>query len=298
MKIAAVVVTFNRLNLLKKCILSIKLQTYKINEIIIVNNSSTDGTSEWLLTNQDLTVITQDNLGGAGGFYKGIKSAYEKGYDWIWCMDDDTELEKNALYELVRNLNDNETKILNSIVVSKENKDVLAFGLYFSEGNIYFDKVSSLKYPILKGTANFFNGTLLSREVIKKLGLPLKELFIRGDEYEYFLRTKVNNIKIISITSSIIYHPPEKYFLVDNIFFRYKFLFMSHLKRYYTTRNMIILKRLYRRMKQESIIKRIILDSILILLFEKSFKSLFQVYKGFFDGLLFDVNKYLIKKND
>ncbi len=298
MKIAAVVVTYNRLALLIQCINSLRNQTLKLDEIIVVNNSCTDGTSEWLLANHDLTVITQDNLGSAGGFYTGIKSAYEKGYDWIWCMDDDAELEKNALYELVNNLNHNEIIILNSLVVSNENKDVLAFGLYCSEGDIYFDKVSSLKYPTFEGTANFFNGTLIPREFVKKLGLPLKVLFIRGDEYEYFLRAKDNNIKIISVTSSIIYHPPENFFLVDNIFFRYKFLYMSNLKRYYSTRNMIILKRIYRQIKQESTIKKIILDSILILLFEKSFKSLFHEFKGLIDGLLFNRNQFLIKKND
>jgi len=54
-KIAAVVVTYNRLELLKQCIDSIKNQTRKPDEIIVVNNSSTDGTLEWLNPNKDLT---------------------------------------------------------------------------------------------------------------------------------------------------------------------------------------------------------------------------------------------------
>jgi len=64
--IAAVVVTYNRLTLLKKCIASIKKQTRKIDKIIVINNGSTDQTGDWLKKEKGLTVITQGNLGGAG----------------------------------------------------------------------------------------------------------------------------------------------------------------------------------------------------------------------------------------
>src|SRR3990170_1109632 len=102
MKIAAVIVTYNRIQLLKECINALHIQTRKLEEIIVVNNSSTDGTLEWLNSQKDLTTITQENSGSAGGFHTGIKAAYEKGYDWIWCMDDDAEPELNALEELTK----------------------------------------------------------------------------------------------------------------------------------------------------------------------------------------------------
>lgn len=77
-KIAAVVVTFNRLELLKKCVESLRNQTHKLDEILIINNSSTDGTLDWLNQQNDLTVISQENSGSAGGQFTGIKTAYEK----------------------------------------------------------------------------------------------------------------------------------------------------------------------------------------------------------------------------
>src|SRR3989339_336534 len=118
-KIAAVVVTFNRLTLLQECIESLRNQTHTLDEIIIVNNSSTDGTLEWLNAQKDLTVITQENSGSAGGQHTGIKTAYEKGYDWIWCMDDDAEPELNALEELTKFLSDNH-KVLACTVIDKQ----------------------------------------------------------------------------------------------------------------------------------------------------------------------------------
>ena len=88
MNIIAVVVTYNRMELLKRNIRCLQ-QNKPISSIVIVNNGSTDGTTEWLAAQEGLTVINQTNVGGAGGFYTGIQYAYQAGADWIWCMDDD-----------------------------------------------------------------------------------------------------------------------------------------------------------------------------------------------------------------
>ncbi len=101
MKITAVIVTYNRLELLKECLLGLRGQTHPLDEIIVVNNSSTDGTDGWLKDQDRLTVINQDNLGGSGGQYAGIRKAMENGADWIWCMDDDAEPYPDALEQLV-----------------------------------------------------------------------------------------------------------------------------------------------------------------------------------------------------
>ena len=76
MKVYVFIVTYNRLSLLKKTINSLRKQTYPIDNLCVINNGSTDGTYEWLLEQQDLTVIHQENLGGAGGFSRGVQYAY------------------------------------------------------------------------------------------------------------------------------------------------------------------------------------------------------------------------------
>ena len=48
MTIAAVVVTYNRLALLKECLDAISRQTYQVYKMVVVNNASTDGTTEFL----------------------------------------------------------------------------------------------------------------------------------------------------------------------------------------------------------------------------------------------------------
>ena len=100
MKIIAVVVTFNRRELLKRNIECLR-RNKPVSSILVVNNGSTDGTKEWLDEQQDLSVIHQANVGGSGGFYTGIEHAYQSGADWIWCMDDDVFPRENCLEKLL-----------------------------------------------------------------------------------------------------------------------------------------------------------------------------------------------------
>ena len=74
-KAIAVVVTYNRLTLLKECITALRNQTHKPDAILVVNNGSTDDTGKWLLSQNDLLTITQGNTGSGGGFETGHSGA-------------------------------------------------------------------------------------------------------------------------------------------------------------------------------------------------------------------------------
>ena len=105
-KIVAVVVTYNRLEKLKVCLECLMNQSMEIDEIIIVNNSSSDGTTEYLMNlNNDRKLVhlkLDTNTGGSGGFFRGILEALEHGADWIWGMDDDAFPALNALEVLYK----------------------------------------------------------------------------------------------------------------------------------------------------------------------------------------------------
>lgn len=101
MKIIAVIVTYNRLPFLKQVVAALKHQTILIETILVVNNSSSDGTKEWLITQKDLITIEQQNTGSAGGYNTGVKWAYEQGADWIWMMDDDVLPAPDCLQQLL-----------------------------------------------------------------------------------------------------------------------------------------------------------------------------------------------------
>ena len=91
MKVVAVVVTYNRKELLKECIEALIKQEYNDCEILIVDNASTDGTkdyiNQYIKENKIIYKNTGSNLGGAGGFNYGMKEACKLGCDYIWNMD-------------------------------------------------------------------------------------------------------------------------------------------------------------------------------------------------------------------
>ncbi|MEE0404338.1 glycosyltransferase, partial [Megasphaera elsdenii] len=104
--VAAIVVTYNRKNLLLENIKHLLDQNKKdILDIIIIDNASTDGTREALnkfIVNQKIIYKnTGANLGGAGGFQFGIRYAAEYGYDFVWIMDDDCMPKPDALEKLL-----------------------------------------------------------------------------------------------------------------------------------------------------------------------------------------------------
>lgn len=204
MTVAAVIVTYNRLNDLKVCLTAVKSQTREPEGIIVVNNGSSDGTKEYLASQEGVTAINQENLGGAGGFYAGTKYAYDHGYDWVWMMDDDGIAEEQQLEHLLATAAKHGYKALNALVVSKADHTRLPF-----YGKIPLSKLDLsgdlLEYPVCA-----FNGTFIHRSVMDKVGFIKKEMFIWGDEQEYMKRIKEAGIPFVTATKAIHYHPDEK----------------------------------------------------------------------------------------
>ncbi len=291
--IVAVVVTYNRLALLKECITSLKNQTSKLDEIIVINNDSNDGTKKWLNEQKDLTKIHQANLGGAGGFHTGLKTAYEKKYDWIWVMDDDGLPERNALEELLK-YNKMKVGVLNSLVVSKSNPDELVFGLEDYLENKFYTKVTQLKNNTSINGANFFNGTLISKNTISKIGLPNPLFFIYGDEFEFFLRTKTRNIEIKTIPSSIILHPEQKHLYLGKGKFLHKLIEFNSLYVKYLPRNLMAIWYLYEEYTFRRLIKTYAYDLFGLLFIQKKISYALKYFSSIFVGIPFmiKIKKY------
>ena len=200
-KAIAVVVTYNRRTLLSECITALRNQTRKPDAILIVNNGSTDNTEEWLLSQKDIFFITQKNVGSAGGFNAGISWAFKHGYSWIWCMDDDGYPKEDALEKILEE--DIETLCLrNCAVLNKADKKSFVWKTK------HYADIDAVDTKIIHGVGHPFNGTMLHRNIVERVGMPRQQLFLWGDETEYFYRiTKKNNIPVCTITDSIHYHP-------------------------------------------------------------------------------------------
>jgi GT2 family glycosyltransferase len=224
-KVIAIVVTHNRQFLLAQCISALRKQTRKIDKILVINNGSTDHTETWLKTQKDIDFITQENVGGAGGFYRGIKTAYEQLYAWVWLMDDDGYPKHDALENLLEG-SDEELCLRNCSVINKEDKK----SFVWKTAN--YKSIGEVKCKVIKNVAHPFNGTLLHRRVIERVGFPNPNLFLWGDETEYFYRIiRKNKIPFYTKTNSIHYHPASAYSYKND------WNFSTNWKMYYYIRN-------------------------------------------------------------
>ncbi len=216
MKIACVIVTYNRKQFLKRCLDAVNVQTFKPQKVFIVDNASTDGTmdsvKEWgyhdCVNNGILYeyVLNGKNEGGAGGFHLGLKTAFEDSeYDGFWVMDDDGEPDKECLKELVRFLGDRD--YIAPIVLSDEDRNTCSF----IPGKTYTDVCKTASPDgILENWASPFNGILYSHKLVKNIGYPKKEMFIWGDEINYQIRAEKTGFHRMTNVRAIHYHPVDR----------------------------------------------------------------------------------------
>src|SRR5678815_933973 len=107
--VCTIIVTLNRLEVLKTALSHILAQTQPPASIVIVDNNSNDGTVEFLesLNGRDSTycLFLESNIGYAGGIAEGIR--YAKGidsYEYFWIMDDDSFYKENTLADLLMSI--------------------------------------------------------------------------------------------------------------------------------------------------------------------------------------------------
>jgi rhamnopyranosyl-N-acetylglucosaminyl-diphospho-decaprenol beta-1,3/1,4-galactofuranosyltransferase len=106
MRVCAVVLTCNRVAMLERCLDHLQAQTRRPDHILVVDNGSTDGTTELLVERDEVEVLRlPENIGGAGGYCRGLEEAFERDLDWNWMLDDDAFPEPECLEALIAGIN-------------------------------------------------------------------------------------------------------------------------------------------------------------------------------------------------
>ncbi len=206
-KVIAVIVTYNRKELLKESIEALLNQRYSNCQVLIIDNASTDGTREYIDKYVDNKKIiyenTGANLGGAGGFNYGVKSAFKMDCDFIWLMDDDCIVHEDTLEKIIEadsKLNGN-YGYLSSKVLWK-NGEICTMNV---QRQTLTKNVNDFNKDIQEVCMASFVSLFLKKEIVEEMGLPIKDFFIWTDDWEYTRRIS-RKYKCYLINNSVVTH--------------------------------------------------------------------------------------------
>ncbi len=209
-KTSIIIVNWNGKHYLDTCLSSVFSQTYSNFEIIIVDNASSDGSMEFVRKNYpDVRIIElKKNHGFAGGNNIGIKQVLkDKNVRYIALLNNDTKVDKNWLYELVRIAEGEENiGIAASIIFPMNNTNIDSTNPVNKLKNLHnwlMHIYYRLQYPpsVAHATA-----CLYRREMLEDIGLFDESFFAYCEDLELSWRAYKKGWKAKYVPSSIVYH--------------------------------------------------------------------------------------------
>ncbi|MBU8944554.1 glycosyltransferase [Klebsiella quasipneumoniae] len=250
MKCTALIVTFNRLDKLKKTV----AETLQLDftTVLIVNNGSADGTQAWLESITDRRVVVLNllvNSGGAGGFKAGSQYICETiDTDWIFFYDDDAFPASNILNKFIA-LDKKECHVFTGLV-----KDLHGHPCVM---NIPFRKIPSsladtLRYirnpqrftpvideSVMVETVSFVGMIISSRVLREHIYHIHDELFIYFDDLYFGYALTLDGESICYSPDLIFYH---------DVSIQGKII-SPEWKVYYLCRNLILARKIFSKVK-------------------------------------------------
>ncbi|CAG9000098.1 MAG: hypothetical protein CENE_02087 [Candidatus Celerinatantimonas neptuna] len=242
LKIAAVIVTYNRSEMLKSNLLS--LESQGVLDIFIIDNDSSDDTQKVVsdFSNNSKNKVfyknSGGNLGGAGGFNLGCQIALDSGngYTHLWLADDDVTFHKDCLKQLKVFIDDK--TILQPMRFDKLGNNVEASAINIDLSSIFI--LNHKRNSVLKTCYAYYNtpfdiqnipfeGPLIPTQIFYKIGLPDHRYFIFSDDLDFSLKSLNNgfSIKCIPLAKMTRLKPVEpnyqlkdwkSYFVYRNFF--------------------------------------------------------------------------------
>ena len=241
-KVIVVIVNWNRKEILRNLLVSLEKIDYNIYKKIVVDNASTDDSVEMIKKEfSDILLVENDeNLGGTGGFNTGLKKAMEFDSDYVWLLDNDVEVENDALCGLVQiGEEDEKIAVIGSTVCYLIYRDyIYEAGGYFNwrkgilkpnQRNVLYDrKRMKRSYDVDYCAAC---SMLVRTSLLPRIGIMDDNFFLTGDDLEWTYRFKRHGYRVVTTPLSRVYHASKvvvsstyMYYSCRNTFY----LFLRH----------------------------------------------------------------------
>lgn len=211
-RVVAVVVTWNRRDLLAEALRAVAGQTRPPWRVVVVDNASTDGTAALLAADFPAVEVVRSrrNLGGAGGFALGMRHVMDTGAgDLLWLMDDDTVPRPAALEALTAarsSYRGATPALLCSRVVWTDGRDhPMNTPRRWPWVGAAARRAAARCGCVPVRSASFVS-LLVDAAVVRRRGLPLADYFLWNDDFEFTARLVRGNVGLLCPASVVVHH--------------------------------------------------------------------------------------------
>jgi GT2 family glycosyltransferase len=223
--VVAVVVTWNRRDLLAESLAAVQAQTLPPARVVVVDNASTDGTAELLERLDELDgpgrldlVALSRNTGGAGGFAAGLERALSHQPDLVWLLDDDTVPTPTAAEELVRAWSGYpgpaRPAVLASRVVWTDGREHPMNTPRPRPGAGAAQRRAASAVGALPIRSASFVSVMVDATAVRDRGLPVADYFLWNDDFEYTTRLLRGRVGL-AVPASVAVHKTRTFGSTD-----------------------------------------------------------------------------------
>ncbi len=205
-KVAAVIVTYNRREVVLECLGNLVGGEVSPDYIIVVDNGSADGTGTAIRQAYPQVTLTEssENLGPAGGFERGMSLAASLGCGWIMVLNDDCFVESSTLKKLLT-VATNADPIYAIIAPSVRHGGKHYLGFVWR--HVPVPILSDPSHPeVCRVDMVTFSGALIRTEAVRRVGVPRGDYFIMWEEWEYCLRLKRHGYRVLTLRDVEVRH--------------------------------------------------------------------------------------------
>ncbi len=216
-KVGIVICNYNKVDYVMECIQCVLESKFRDFDLFVVDNASTDGAPQAIREkygDKVTLLVNEENLGGSGGFNTGLRAAFEKGYPYLMCVDNDAMLDENAVGELYDFLEAHpEVGMAGSKIYHLENPDYIQqFGQKI-DFDIFCTEVPHLNmvedgsmpdYLYVDSVAAC--SLMVRRSTIEKIGFLPEENFLYWDDTEWCHKCRLAGMEVASVGTSKALH--------------------------------------------------------------------------------------------
>lgn len=208
-KVSVVVLNYNGKDSIKSCLDSVYKSDYPNYELIMVDNSSKDGSFELAkkLYSRAHFILNADNIGFAAGNNVAIRFALEKMADYIFLLNNDALIKETTLSRLVEDAEKSPKQGIFSPVVKGS-----AGKIWFAGGSINWLKMKTVHSFKTKANIPYETGyvtgcaMLINKDVFREVGLLDEKYFLYYEDADFCLRARKKGFKVAVNPDAVAYH--------------------------------------------------------------------------------------------